>query len=82
MCAGLTDVIQIKLAFLDDRKTKMMRDRREREGREARAAAQQAVQASPIGSPTPSSPGRDMPGVGHNLVTLSSAHEDGAVDSD
>jgi hypothetical protein len=64
--------VQIKLAFLDDRKTKMLRDQRDRETREARvaAAARREAEASSL-SPA-SSPIRDMPGTGHSLVTLRS----------
>lgn len=36
---------QVKLAFMDDRKTKMLRDEIEKEHRAARAAAQAAAQA-------------------------------------
>jgi len=63
----------IKLAFLDDRKTKMLRDQRDRERREARAAAaaQHEAQSSPPISPA-SLPTSDMPGTGHSLVTLRS----------
>jgi len=60
----------IKLAFLDDRKTKMLRDQRDRERREAQAAtaANREVPSSPSISPASS----DMPGTGHSLVTLRS----------
>ncbi|KAF7965210.1 hypothetical protein HWV62_45069 [Athelia sp. TMB] len=78
----------IKLAFLDDRKTKMLRDQREREQREARAvaAAKTASQehqapSSSMDSPDPTSPGPDMPGVGHNMITVRSA-DDAEEDSD
>lgn len=75
---------QIKMAFLDDRKTKLLRDQREREQREARAAAAtkaalegQQVPSESMGSPAPSSPGTNMPGVGHTLADV-----DGGEDSD
>jgi hypothetical protein len=77
-CANILDsndmkkkIVQIKLAFLDDRKTKMLRDQRDRETREARmAAAAREAEASSL-SPA-SSPIRNMPGTGHTLVTLRS----------
>ena len=60
---------QVKLAFLDDRKRKMMRDERERELREARESAQSAsapLAPSPSQDETPSS----MPGLGYTLATV------------
>ncbi|KZP33032.1 hypothetical protein FIBSPDRAFT_774381 [Athelia psychrophila] len=75
----------IKMAFLDDRKTKLMRDQRERERREARAAAVAAgtleehqAPSESMGSPTPSSPHPNMPGEGRSLLTIQSTD----VDSD
>jgi len=59
----------IKLAFLDDRKTKMLRDQRDRERREARAAA---VARGDAQSPPLSPVSQDMPGTGQSLVTLRS----------
>jgi hypothetical protein len=53
----------VKLAFMDDRKTKLLRDQREKEQREARAAA--AALRSP--DPPPLSPA--MPGTGVILAT-------------
>lgn len=56
---------QIKQAFLDDRKSRVMQERREREVREARAAAAARRASQPPVSPV-SSP-RVMPGSGHTL---------------
>jgi len=57
----------IKLAFMDDRKTKMLQDQRDRERREARAAA--AARGEVQGpSPEPTSPIRDMPGTVQSLM--------------
>jgi len=78
----------IKLAFLDDRKTKMLRDQRERERREAQAAAaaretQTVPPISPASSAIP-----DMPGTGRSLVSLRSVdsppgyHEDSIENTD
>lgn len=67
---------QVKLAYMDDRKTKQLRDEREREQRAAREAAfaqQEALRASaPIEERESSSPSptRGMPGSGHTLGAL------------
>lgn len=57
-------VIQVRLAFMDDRKTKLTRDQREKERREARAAAAAAL--PPVQSPSP--PG-NIQGSGYVLAT-------------
>ena len=60
---------QVKLAFMDDRKTKMLRDQRERQLREARESAQGSRSAAAA----PSSPSLEqsppMPGPGYTLAT-------------
>ncbi|KAF9534289.1 hypothetical protein CPB83DRAFT_889289 [Crepidotus variabilis] len=58
---------RVKLAFMDDRKIKLMRDEMERENREGRAArqAQEALAAANRQSPPP--PELPMPGSGHLL---------------
>ena len=59
---------QVKLAFLDDRKTKALRDERERLIREARKANRDtAVVSDRTGEG--SSSDVVMPGVGHSLVS-------------
>jgi len=59
-------VNKVKLAFMDDRKSKMMQDQREREKREIHATT--ATQQSRQSSPTATSPKSDtMPGLGHTL---------------
>jgi len=55
----------VKLAFLDDRKTKMRQDQRDRERREAHAAAAARGEARSL---TPETLPRTMPGSGHLLV--------------
>jgi hypothetical protein len=59
----------IKLAFLDDRKTKMLRDQRDRERREARAAAVARGEVEETPQAISSSIG-DMPGTGQSLMPL------------
>jgi len=74
----------IKLAFLDDRKTKMLRDQREREQREARAAAAAKaaqVDDEPTSSGTSGFVETDIPGQGHSLMTIHSV-DDAGYDSD
>jgi hypothetical protein len=60
---------QVKLAFMDDRKTKMQRDEIEKERRAARAAS--LAQAALVGEAIPMSPSTSasltMPGSGHTL---------------
>lgn len=58
------------LAFMDDRKTKMMRDEMERESREARESARAS---GGVASPPPPSPVQSpvpMPGLGHTLASV------------
>ena len=60
-------LFQVKLAFMDDRRTKLLRDEMEKEQRAARgiaAARQAAVQEL---SPRLITPENDMPGSGHVL---------------
>jgi len=66
----------VKLAFLDDRRTKMLRDERERELRMASEAAQGSRNSSRAGG-VPSSPPHEpssshMPGAGHTLAEVES----------
>jgi hypothetical protein len=63
---------QVKLAFMDDRKTKLTRDQREKERREARAAVAAALPA--VQSPSPPT----IQGSGYVLAT--GALEDGQYD--
>jgi len=60
---------KVKLAFMDDRKTKMQRDEIEKERRAARAAS--LAQAALVGEAIPMSPSTSasltMPGSGHTL---------------
>jgi len=78
---------QVKLAFMDDRKTKMLHDEREKERRAARAAAlarQAELQASAPttrDSSTPS-PTRNMPGSGHTLSNDGPPPYEPSTDSD
>jgi hypothetical protein len=58
----------VKLAFLDDRRRKMMHDKRERELREARESTRGAH--SPSVALAPSPPPATMPGPGHTLVAV------------
>ncbi|KAG6378948.1 hypothetical protein JVT61DRAFT_13234 [Boletus reticuloceps] len=62
----------VKLAFLDDRQSKAMRDARERELREARESARGSQGASmPLApSPPPDETSVPMPGVGYTLATV------------
>jgi len=62
----------VKLAFLDDRKSKMIRDERDRELREARESGRGSQSAS---APLAPSPSQDeipvpMPGTGYTLATV------------
>lgn len=63
--------MQVKLAYMDDRKTKQLHDERDKERRAARAAAlaqQEALRESaPIPRESSPSPTRGMPGSGHTL---------------
>lgn len=52
------------LAFMDDRKTKMLRDQRDRHNREARALRSSSEETT---SPSPAPPSAEMPGNGHVL---------------
>ncbi|KAF8621671.1 hypothetical protein AX15_007684 [Amanita polypyramis BW_CC] len=57
--------LKVRMAFMDDRINKAMRDQREREQRTARiAGAQSAATSSVSGSPPR---GEDIPGIGHTL---------------
>ncbi|KAG7449173.1 uncharacterized protein BT62DRAFT_929155 [Guyanagaster necrorhizus] len=59
---------KVKLAFMDDRKTKLDADQREKALREARLAAAAAARGSePSKSPEPSPSKQIMPGSGHVL---------------
>ena len=59
--------VQVKLAFMDDRKSKMDHDRREKERREAHAVAMAAArERAVVESPSPE-PTANMPGSGHIL---------------
>lgn len=87
-CIGpVNGIAQVKLAFLDDRKTKSLRDQRERERREARAVAaanatldENRAPSELMGSP-PTSPSPSMPGDGRSLISIRSVDE-GDEDSD
>ncbi|KAG8218875.1 hypothetical protein J3R82DRAFT_4554 [Butyriboletus roseoflavus] len=63
----------IKLAILDDRMRKMVRDERERELREARGSVQGSEGASAARASSPSSDqsSNPMPGLGHTLTSVS-----------
>ena len=61
---------QVKQAFLDDRKSKALHDRREKEVRDARASTNAGGAASPTSPQLPSSSSnrsRAMPGSGQTL---------------
>ncbi|KAF8558749.1 hypothetical protein OG21DRAFT_1595057 [Imleria badia] len=62
----------VKLAFLDDRRTKTMLDQRERELREARESARgtQGAAAALATSPSPEQSPSPMPGLGYTLTTV------------
>jgi hypothetical protein len=64
LCSG-ANFIQVKLAFMDDRKSKLLRDQREKQQREAREAT--AARRS-HDSPSPA-PAVVMPGSGVVLAT-------------
>lgn len=66
---------QVKLAFLDDRKAKMLRDQRERELQGARQSARESLGASPPPASPPSSP-VPMPGPGHTLAAVDQTDPD------
>ncbi|KAF9247075.1 hypothetical protein BU15DRAFT_84637 [Melanogaster broomeanus] len=75
----------VKLAFLDDRKSKMLRDARERELRTAAAEAAGGSRSSSEAGGAPSLDSQDlpsrntMPGAGHRLV-LAEVDSDSTVD--
>ncbi|KAI0340932.1 hypothetical protein BDW22DRAFT_1485878 [Trametopsis cervina] len=68
----------IKQAFLDDRKSRALIERRERETREAKAAAAGRRASEPLSVPSSPTPTTRMPGSGHLLSgqTLDSTEED------
>ncbi|KAI0698585.1 hypothetical protein BC835DRAFT_1405325 [Cytidiella melzeri] len=74
-------VANIKQAFLDDRKSRTIVERREKELREARAARGASAALDPA-SPSPSTTNSQMPGSGHTLDdrTLNSVEDDGDAD--
>ncbi|KAG2056393.1 hypothetical protein BDR06DRAFT_909921 [Suillus hirtellus] len=55
------------LAFMDDRKTKMLRDQRDRHNREVRALHRPSVDGEGTISPSPPPSNAEMPGSGHVL---------------
>lgn len=65
---------QVKLAYMDDRKSKLIRDEIEKQQRTARAAAAASHASTP--RPASSSPTREMPGSGHVLSPLVAEVED------
>lgn len=75
-------VNQVKLAFIDDRKTKLLHDQREKELRAARAARQaESRETSPtIQQSVSSPPTTHMPGSGHMLNSESPPPYGGASD--
>lgn len=78
-----TIVFQVKLAFMDDRRSRLLRDEMEKEQREARALAA-ARQATAIQESSPShsaAPERPMPGSGH-ILGLPMTNLDEPLDSD
>jgi hypothetical protein len=64
LCSG-ANFIQVKLAFMDDRKSKLLRDQREKQQREAREATAARRSHDP---PSPA-PAVVMPGSGVVLAT-------------
>ena len=66
---GYLDLIkcQVLLAFMDDRKTKMLRDQRDRHNREAQARRSSSVDLEGTASPSPPPSNAEMPGNGHIL---------------
>lgn len=58
---------QALLAFMDDRKTKMLRDQRDRHNREVRALHRPSVDGEGTISPSPPPSNAEMPGSGHVL---------------
>lgn len=61
---------QVKLAFLDDRQRKMVRDQMERELQEARQSVQgsQSASVAPTSLPPPDQSPSHMPGPGYTLA--------------
>lgn len=55
------------LAFMDDRKTKMLRDQRDRHNREVRALRSPSVDGEGTTFPSPAPSNAEMPGNGHVL---------------
>lgn len=68
-CLDLTIQSQALLAFMDDRKTKMLRDQRDRHNREIQARHSSGIDGETILSPSnlPSSSSAEMPGNGRTL---------------
>ncbi len=74
--------VQVKLAFIDDRKSKIEADEREKVLREARLAAAATRGSEPSTSPEPSRSKQVMPGSGHVLGLDMPPEDDRAEDSE